>query len=397
MKIFEIGTGYTPIPAQISAATEIVVEELTKAFQGQNLSVELIDIATNNRVENRLPLREVKVPGIFAGTDVHLGIMHKLKRVVYSIALCGELKKILKAADEKVVLHFHNQYNLFFFLKLTSPSLRKKCLIAYTNHSGIWRMDWEEIKDTISKRYFQEAECMKIADVVFVLNEETRQNVIEHLGAEEQRIIVIKNGVNTCVYHPLDPQEKELARLKWNLTGRKVILQVGSVYDNKGQLRTAEYLLPLLKKYPDLVFAYVGGIVDEEYHLKISEFAKSHNIEQQIRYLGMVSPGKSLNELYNTALATILPSLYEGFSLVSIESCAAGVPVLIDRNGPIRLGSGSISYEADTFVDTVEALLNGFFKDLGNQAREYSKLTYSWDVVAAEYAECFYRFYSTNK
>ena len=29
MKIYEIGTGYTPIPAQMGAATEIVVEELS--------------------------------------------------------------------------------------------------------------------------------------------------------------------------------------------------------------------------------------------------------------------------------------------------------------------------------------------------------------------------------
>ena len=39
MKIYEIGTGYTPIPARISAATEIVVEELTKAFLKQNIPV----------------------------------------------------------------------------------------------------------------------------------------------------------------------------------------------------------------------------------------------------------------------------------------------------------------------------------------------------------------------
>ena len=44
MKIYEIGTGYTPIPAQVSAATESIVEELTKAFLAQNIAVEIIDI-----------------------------------------------------------------------------------------------------------------------------------------------------------------------------------------------------------------------------------------------------------------------------------------------------------------------------------------------------------------
>ena len=94
MKIYEIGTGYTPIPARMGAATEIVVEELTRAFLKQNISVEIVDIASNDRIAHCLPIREVRVPGCFLGTDVQLGIMHKLKRVVYSIALAGELKKI---------------------------------------------------------------------------------------------------------------------------------------------------------------------------------------------------------------------------------------------------------------------------------------------------------------
>ena len=131
MKIYEIGTGYTPIPAQMGAATEIVVEELTKAFLKQGVPVEIIDIAATNRAQTTLPIREVKVPKCFSGTDVQLGLMHKLKRVVYSIALTGELRKILIQTSEKVVLHFHNQYNLFFFLKLIPKKLRKKCKRSY--------------------------------------------------------------------------------------------------------------------------------------------------------------------------------------------------------------------------------------------------------------------------
>ena len=115
MKIIEIGTGYTPIPAQMGAATEIVVEELTRAFLKIGQDVEIVDISAQKRAEHDLPIQEVKVPRCFTKTDVSLGIMHKLKRVVYSLALAKHLKKILKSAQEKVVLHFHNQYNAFFF------------------------------------------------------------------------------------------------------------------------------------------------------------------------------------------------------------------------------------------------------------------------------------------
>ena len=39
MKIYELGTGYTSIPAKVAAATESVVEELTKAFLQMNIDV----------------------------------------------------------------------------------------------------------------------------------------------------------------------------------------------------------------------------------------------------------------------------------------------------------------------------------------------------------------------
>ena len=100
MKLYEIGTGYTPIPAQMGAATEIVVEGLTRAFQKLNVPVEIIDIKATDRADTELPIQEVWVPGCFAGTDVKLGLMHKLKRVVYSLCLTAKLRGVLKNTEE---------------------------------------------------------------------------------------------------------------------------------------------------------------------------------------------------------------------------------------------------------------------------------------------------------
>ena len=160
MKIYEIGTGYTPIPAQMGAATEIVVEELTRSFINIGQNVTIIDIKAQNRAKTDLPILEVSVPKMFTKTDVSLGIMHKLKRVVYSLSLANTLKKIIKKSDEKAVLHFHNQYNLYFFLKLVPKKLRDKVTVAYTVHSYIWGTQWDEIKETVNKRYFQEIFCV---------------------------------------------------------------------------------------------------------------------------------------------------------------------------------------------------------------------------------------------
>ena len=96
MKIYEIGTGYTPVPAQMGAATEIVVEELTRSFIKNGEDAVIVDIKAQNRAKIELPILEVSVPKVFTKTDVSLGIMHKLKRVVYSLSLARKLKTILK-------------------------------------------------------------------------------------------------------------------------------------------------------------------------------------------------------------------------------------------------------------------------------------------------------------
>lgn len=386
MIIYEIGTGYTPIPAQIGAATEIIVEELTRAFIDKGCHASVIDRKADNRPETSFPVIEVPIPSLFSKTDVHLGIMHKLNRVVYSVCLAKTLKKQISQSKEKIVLHFHNQYNLFFFLHMVPPHLRKHCIIAYTNHSGIWSLDWNKIEKTIKKRYFQEAYCMKKADLVYILNEKTKKNAIRHLGINENRIIMISNGVNTDVYHPLDEKRKQEIKEKLNLAGKQVILQVGSVYENKGQLRALELLLPAMKKNPSLLYAYAGGITFEDYQKQIEAFTRENKIEKQVRYLGMLHPGKELNEIYNIALAIILPSQYEAFCLVAIEAIAAGLPVLTPIDSSFKYNE-SIKYSNENFCKVLENILTDC--DLHSQyalnARKRAVEQYSWNIVAQDY------------
>lgn len=368
MKVYEIATGYTSVPARMGAATEIVVEALTRTLLRQGTAAEILDMQTD-RGETDLPIREIPVPGWLAGTDTSLGLRHKIRRVVYSLFLARELKKLLKDCKEDTVLHFHNQYNLFFFLLLTPRRLRKKALIAYTNHSGIWRLPWPEIRNTIRKRYFQEAACMKYADVVFVLNEETKENAMRYLSISGERITVIGNGVDTEIYCPL-PKEKIMDI--WGLSGKTVILQAGSVCENKGQIRSLQAAAPLLKADENLLFAYVGGIVSREYHARIRETARQLGVEAQVRYLGTAAPGQEMNRLYNLAAVTVLSSRYEGFPLVAAESLSAGVPVVMS----FSMGPGC----AENLHDALEHR-----ESLSKTARKMALETLTWASVAKEY------------
>lgn len=390
MKIYEIGTGYTSIPAKISAATEIIIEQLTYAMIENGEDVTVIDIEDKNRKSNSLPITEIKVPLFSDKTDTSLGIVHKIKRVLYSIAVAKKLKNILKNSKEKIFLHFHNQYNMFFFLKLTSAKEREKCICAYTNHSGIWTLDWNESKDIINKRYFQEAECMKKADYLFVLNNKTKENAINHLGVNKDKIFLISHGVNTDIYKPLSVEEIEKTKSEINLSNKKIILQIGSVNENKGQKRALQMLLPLMKERQDLVYAYAGGIVDENYQNEILEFAKVNKIENQVKYFGMIAPGEELNRIYNIAEATIVPSKFESFCLVVIESFSAGVPVLLDENSSFSFSESALLYTADNFEQVIkDNILDNKEQQikLKKEVRENALNNYNWNAIAKQYTQ----------
>lgn len=388
MKIYEIGTGYTSIPAIMGAATEIVVEELTKAFKKNGHEVFIVDIKALNRLANQLPIIEVPVPGIFLGTDIQLGIAHKLKRVVYSVCLVRVLKKIIKSNEEKVVLHFHNQYNMFFFLKLTSAKIRKKCFIAYTNHSYIWHGEWSQIEGIIRKRYFQEVICMKNADRVYVLNELTQNKLINHVGIKKEKIILINNGVNTEIYTPLTQKEIDSFKTDLGIDGKMIFLQIGSVCERKNQLGAIDLLLPFLKSNPNSIFLYAGGIISDEYQQEIRKYTEANEIGGQVQYLGEIKPGKELNKYYNLAQVMIFPSKSEGFSLVIIEAMSAGIPVIINEKLQFKLSNECLKYKnKEEFRKVIiEYILdNNIQKQLSVKSRKAVLTSYSWEKVAKDY------------
>ena len=363
MKIYEIGTGYTPIPAQIAAATESVVEELTKAFVHLGKPVEILDVSTENRAPHNLPISEVKVPSIFTRSDVSLGIMHKLKRVVYSVALSFKLKQILKKESERVVLHFHNQYNLFFFSKLVSEKLRKKAFIAYTNHNGFWSLPLSDAEPTLKKRYFQEIEAMKCSDVVFALNQNMKNNIQEYLNLNPDSVVKINNGVNTEIYRPLSEDEISEIKKSLGLAGKRVILQVGSVNENKGQHRAVKMLEPLLKRDASVVYAYVGEIVSAEYQELVQKTAKELNLENQVVY-------------------------FEAFGLVCVESLSAGTPVLVCANTLLDFGAGCLRCSSQDAVEHFDEILSSG-ESLRVTARKTAEDQYTWTKIAGDYQKSF--------
>lgn len=400
MKIIEIGTGYTSIPAQMGAATEIVVEELTRSMRKLGEDVTIVDIKDSHRAPNDLPIIEAYMPQFFSSTDTGLGIVHKMKRVLYSVSLTRTLHGLIrKYKDEELYLHFHNQYNLYFFLKLTPRKLRRRVKIGYTVHSHVWFGKWEDIKDVVSRRYFQEVACVKAADRVFVLNDVVAEMLRDHCGVSADRITRVINGVNTDIYSgKLDAGDEmlfdSLRKRGHDFFDKKIALQIGSVCPRKNQLGTLRLLLPAMRRHPELIFVYAGGIVDPGYQKEIQEFAASEGVADRVHYMGELRPGGPLNFLYSIATCAFMNSTSEAFALVIAEGMSARCPVFVNESILSSLPfldsteiKGLIKISESGFQKDIDRLLTDeeFRTATGNVGREYVASQLSWDVAARQY------------
>lgn len=324
MKIIEIATGYTPIPAKVGAATEIVVENLVKSFNSLHVVNELIDIRYSNQkhilaedIEGS-KIHKITLPKWLSKIE-DKGIVHLIRRVLYSLKLGFYIKKYIKQQNnngELLILHFHNQFNFFFTFIIARREIQK-CNVKtlYTIHTP----NWSHL-NYIPKRLIVEKISIIKADIVISLTQVIKKNILELLKIDSDKIWVIKNGVNVNEYAPL-----------LNVCKENTILNVGSICERKNQLGTIKAVMDFLVD-ENYRFVFAGKIIDNHYYNKILDFIDNYNLSKNVEYLGEVKPGVGLNKLYNSSMFYVSHSRQEAFSLVILESMAAGLPVILSSS-----------------------------------------------------------------
>ena len=146
---------------------------------------------------------------------------------------------------------------------------------------------------------------------IISISEFSKNEAINKLRIDENRITVIKCGVNREVFHPIDIT---------NPIKRFKILHVGTESGRK-DFMTLLYALYSVKKYiKDIILYRVGN---PEYLDEI----KKLDLEFNIIYISEISD-VDLNMLYNAVDLFVSPSSYEGYGLSIMEALSCGTPVI---------------------------------------------------------------------
>lgn len=137
-----------------------------------------------------------------------------------------------------------------------------------------------------------------------------------HLGAPDEKVTVLRNGVDTRLFRPMD---RDYARETLALTGRTLI-SVGSLIERKGHDRIIRAMAQL-----DGFELLIAGEGPD--HHRLSRLIEELDLTDRVRLLG-AWPHRELPRLYNAADALILASSREGWPNVLTEAIACGTPVL---------------------------------------------------------------------
>lgn len=152
-----------------------------------------------------------------------------------------------------------------------------------------------------------------------------------------------------------------------------------------------------MKKCSDIAFIYAGGIIDPQYAETIQKTALNEGLQDRVLYMGEVSPGKQLNELYALSDVAMMNSKSEAFALVIAEALSARKPIFINENIMKSLpflermeGEGVIRIKT-TFEQDLDRLFTDskYYKEMQEKGRNFIVNNFSWDVSAQIYLENF--------
>jgi D-inositol-3-phosphate glycosyltransferase len=167
---------------------------------------------------------------------------------------------------------------------------------------------------------------------IIVATEREKGDLVRHCGASPDGISVIPCGVNMELFQPVD---REVARHELGFAGdEKHVLFVGRIEPLKGVDRLVKAMARL--NDPKVRLWIIGGDERSRQEVeRLQKFTHELNIQGSVNFLGLVRQSE-LPQFYSAADVCVIPSHYESFGLVVLESLACGTPVVAADVGGAR-------------------------------------------------------------
>ena len=260
---------------------------------------------------------------------------------------------------------------------------------AVTFHTlGLIKMQSRAGEVEPEERPLTERDAMHTADRIIAFSGHERDAMARLYGADPKKVRLVPCGVDLGKFRPLDQKE---VRERLGLNGEKVLLFVGRVEPLKGLDLLVETAAQLEAGDENVRMMVVGGGGPGEPETdRVRRLAEQRQVDGMIDFVGRVDHDE-LPLYYNAADVCVVPSYYESFGLVALESMACGTPVVASRVGglPTIVHHGHTGYLKswrcpEAFANSVEMIFasSDLQESMGTAARRRAELM-GWSNVAS--------------
>ncbi len=229
--------------------------------------------------------------------------------------------------------------------------------------------------------------------------EREKEHLISYYDAVPEAISVIPCGVNLNIFKII---EKRIARSRLGFKEEGIILFVGRVVPIKG-IDKLLMALNHLEYTEQLKLLVIGGDKNCQNEInRIKDLSKNLKTDRTVTFLGLVDQ-ETLPYFYSAADVCVLPSHYESFGLVALESLACGTPVIATDVGGVRsyVRDGETGYivldnTPQLLAEKIALALNRPTENIcSNHAIRESVLKFSWSNIAEATLRVYQAFNTT--
>ncbi len=237
--------------------------------------------------------------------------------------------------------------------------------------------------------------AIRVADKIVASTSTEKEQLVDLYDAPPGKIEIIPPGVDLSHFYPIPPDEaKEYVGVPQD---KRMLLFVGRIEPLKGiktLLRAIGHLNDNGQTEDNLCLAVIGGELEDEHGndsaemVLLNQLRDEYGLQDLVTFLGKRSQD-SLPYYYSAADVVIMPSHYESFGMVALESMACGTPVIASHVGGLihLVEDGVTGYHVP--VEDPVALSNriaGLLSDkalryrMGHDAFAFAK-KYSWENI----------------
>lgn len=202
------------------------------------------------------------------------------------------------------------------------------------------------------------------------------KQVLVELGAPDDKVTVLRNGVETNLFQP--PSNRAAVRTTLGLTG-PTLISVGGLIERKGHHRTIE----AMRQLPDFTLIIAGEGPERD---RLAGLITAYDLGDRVRLLGP-RPHRELPSLYGAADASVLASSREGWANVLLESMACGTPVVAANiwGNPevVQTPAAGVIYEPNTPTGIADGVRQLFAAKPDRAATRAYAEPFSWDETTA--------------